>query len=313
MSELATSGARLPGEAVVEQALRKQALAVTRQGRTRWRFALANGRSFAVSARLAADWLLLQSAPFDWPAAAGLWPLLQLDARLAGPGKVALASGRPRLAAELPVEEGVDLGVRLAEACADFRRAAAILEGETGAGEPAGSGAPEVATEGPAAPEPSALPRLLGEAGWSAGERAPRRWAVDLDTPGSFHQALVEEDAAGSVRLAAELAVTPALGAAGLRALAWLLLEANGCVRLARAAAGEQAASARFEVRFASPPVAEELGHALASLSVACRDFAREARALASEEVAGVYLALRNGATEAGGKEQPATNRARAR
>jgi hypothetical protein len=305
------AASRLPGEAMVDLALRKQALEVTSAGRGGWRFALANGRPFAMSARLGADWLVLQGAALERPAPADLWPLLRSGGRLAGPGKLAIAGGRLQLAAELPVAEEIDLGTRVAEACADFRRAAAILEGHDGGDEGDGPGAPDPATEAAPASEPSPLPRLLAEAGWSASERAAGRWAVDLDMPGSFHQALVAAGGGGSVLLTADLAAA-AMGPAGRRALALLLLEANGCVRLARAAA-TGAESARFEVRFASAPLPAELDRALASLSIACRHFAREARALASEEIALTYLALRGSATPAGRGGRPIPNRALAR
>jgi hypothetical protein len=134
----------------------------------------------------------------------------------------------------------------------------------------------------------------VSEAGWPVSGSDREGLRVDLDVPGAFHQARVE-DHHGGVRFAADIVRIEPLRTTTRPALALLLLSASALVRMARAAvertSGEEAV--RFEVVFDAAPSAAEIAHALSALSVACRGFAREAKALADEAVAMRYLELR--------------------
>jgi len=141
-----------------------------------------------------------------------------------------------------------------------------------------------------------ALRELCAEAGWECTERRGGGLLVNLEVPGSFHQAMLERTARGQVVLATQLAAcdgtTPRLCR---HALGLLLLRACAVIRMARAAAHISGAEAapRFEVVFDSAPCASELRHALCALSAACRLCGQEAEVLqADERVAREYVAM---------------------
>jgi hypothetical protein len=116
---------------------------------------------------------------------------------------------------------------------------------------------------------------------------------IDLDVPGRWHRVRVDTRGDRDVRLAVEIGGGGAVSPLTQQALGVLLLSANGAVRLARAAVkADSKQAATFEVAFGALPSASELDLALSALSVACRLFGREAKALEDENVARRYLEL---------------------
>ncbi len=107
---------------------------------------------------------------------------------------------------------------------------------------------------------------------------------VALDVREDFVQAVLDRSPQGDVLVAVSLAATePLLAPACVQAVAVLLLRAAGAVRMVRATA-RQDAGPGFEVHLGPEPLADELGRALAALSVAWRLAGREADVLARDE-----------------------------
>jgi hypothetical protein len=278
--------------------------------RTVWRGDLCNGTNVRVGARLEGDWLLMKARLAFGSRLSGAidpWSLLQANADLPGSVKFVVLPADPGLhaRAELPVAAGVDLGQRLAQACAGFKQAAAVharlikKSGDEAAGSSRGrESVHRQVHAGRCESEHIDLPGLCEEAGWNSTERPDGTNVVVLDLPDDFAPAQVEVGSCGTLRVATE--IPPSGGTPPprcRRALGVLLLRAGGVLRLARAAAqlsppgAEASPAVRFEVVFDSLPRATELAHALAALSVACRLYRREAMLLREDErLATAYL-----------------------
>lgn len=299
----------------IHAALEKCATSVELVGRGRWTCVLANGTEVCVGAHVADNWLLLD-APFE----ARLAPLIQgaaatdLDlslrasdllrrnATLAGGVKFAVLSQAPRtrLRAEVPLDEEVDVGRRVRQACAGFKAAASA----PAAHHPVSSA--HAADDGGSAVD---LRCLCSATQWSFIERDAMTVAVDLEVPGGFRQAMVEAAESGGVVASVDIATCTALASPPCQA-AWglLLLRACGVVRMVRAAAhaGDGGAPrSRFEVVFADVPAPAELAHALATLSVACRLVDREAGVLAHDAAVATEYLRRWNTNEAEQSTQP--------
>jgi hypothetical protein len=275
-----------PSRIAIADALAKHASAVQPAGHERWTLVLANGTDFAATARADDGWLVLE-APFDQepPSPARAWQWLRWNASLEGGARFALRPDATAACAcaDLPIEDDVDLARRVGEACRGLTAAKELVSGV----EPVDSA---LAGHGG-----GALADLCRETGWEFVDRDGGRLAVDLDVPGSFHQATVAVHGGG-------VAVTvPVLDAAASAARApvceeavgLLLARVCGVVRLARVVGTmrDGVPGARFEVVFASRPCAAELTHAFAALSVAARIAAREATVLwSNESVADAYV-----------------------
>jgi len=289
-------------EAMIGAALEQCAEKVESVGRGRWRIGLANGKPFAATARLEDGWLVLEARPALPRPTALLWELLTLNGAIGSGSKLTLPpdGGALHLRAEVPAWDDASVTQRLVEACRSLEEA----HGCVGSGklvQPA-PGATVTTVDVREKADAGDLPQLLSEAGWPRAERKREDLAVQLDVPGAFYQACVEVRARGEVRIGVEVAAAETFSPAVRRALGRLLLVGSGLVRLVRAAAATNGAgdSARFEVGFRSLPSAAELDVALGALSVACRCFGREAKALAREDVASTYLEL-------GGWAEPAS------
>jgi hypothetical protein len=230
------------------------------------------------------EWIAL-AADLPRGGARSPWHALLRNAELTGPAKLVLSPGgrEIEIRAELPVDEGVDVGARLREAQAAMRQAAG--------GPPS---ACDDASYESFEPEAIDLGAAAEEAGWPFVRRASGRIAVDLDVPDLFCQAIVEPRGT-SCRARVVLAVVSSPSALVRSALAVLLLALTASVRMVRAGAIErEGETAVFvEADIAAPASARELHHALAALAVACRMAGREATALADDGVAGLYLAAR--------------------
>ena len=216
---------------------------------------------------------------------------------MAGFAKLVLADdGSPRLRAELPVLEGVDLAARVRETCSGFeaewprktitRRAAASLAGDA---------------------EPVDLKLLCSEAGWPFAERGGRKLAVELEVRGGFCQALLDVRRKRGVRISCEIATLDAIPEECRQAIGGFLLAASGLVRMGRASVNTNGTSpvAQFEVVFGTAPSPSEISSALESLSVGCSLCGEEIKTLQVPAIAERYLALRGwGASPAGRRNE---------
>ena len=299
----------------VPEVLRDCGLTLVAAGPQRWSVALPEALR-ETEVRLEAGWLFFDSPPPDGAGRRSAWELLQANPSLAGPAKFALEPGRElRLKAELPVDDVSHLASRARAVCRGFTNAGAVVArprmeprgavpgsvGPESATEFAGGGevGPESASAPPGEPVPTgssareSFGALCEEAGWSFTERSRERLMVALDVPGAFYQASVEPFSGDSVLISAELARLDVVTALGRRALSYLLLNACGLVRLARATAvvrEDGPTSIGFEVRLELPLSAVELDHSLSSLSAAARLCGREVKALCVERLATAYL-----------------------
>ena len=284
----------LPAETAIAAALAKQAAAVDAVGPGRWAFTLSNGSPLAARARVDDGWLLIDAAlgagaPPAAPASR-VWEMLQWNATLAGGIRFVLGPQRfgargARVCAELPLDDEVDLGRRIGEACAGLKAAKRRMTGGASAGGTCGDAAGED------------LSALCRQTGWAFLAREGRL-AVDLEVPGAFQQAVVETREDQHVAVSVPVLDAAVAGAAPpatvcRQALGLLLVRVGGIVRMARAAAEprEGAPRARFEVVFGTRPCAAELQHAFAALSIACRVAGREAAVLWGDaDVARTYV-----------------------
>jgi hypothetical protein len=279
-------------EFAIGESLEKCASLVERVGQGEWNFILNNGSMLLASARADEHWLHL-----DAPLKNGTsrnqdaWQLLNMNRGLRGLSKLTFLPGEPtpRVRAEIPLDEDVDLQRRLPEACAGLKAAAGYLHGEKNE-QPKGDSLTD--SGGQECRDAAGLRNLCMESGWKFTERTATKLAVDLEVRSGFYQAIVEEQARGAVSIAVELTPDSAVfGEISKRALGTLLLRASSAVRLARGSVREGGEGAGFEVSFQTTPSAGELGHSLSALTVACELCGREAVAMQDEFVAKNYLA----------------------
>jgi len=244
-----------------------------------WTFTWDNGGPHGVTAKFQDNWLKFESECHGLvPSSREIWAALERNASLPGPAKVVLnTEGALRLRSELQLWEGVDLTKRVRETRIAFEAAWKRRE------------------DASSASPPLDIKTLCSEAGWPFTERGGQTLAVSLETPGSFHQAILTPAGHG-VRICCELARLDSLTDPSRRAVASLLLRASGVVCMARASlgTGEGTQIAQFDVVFESAPTASEISIALESLSVACSICGEaEIKTLQSPVIAERYLALR--------------------
>lgn len=257
-------------------------------GRDHWRLALTNGHSLAVSARRDEGFLLLDADTGVSATLEQLAPLVGRSRELPAAVKFALCGGSSavRLRAEFPLpEESGAIADRIREHIEGMRSASDRLHDWVSC---------EAAGEGMACPEPEgdgqAIAELLKEAGWQYHERQGGALLADLATGGRFLQAEVEPCGAGA-RFRVTLYHNDLAGGAGRQELCLYLLKANAALWYVRAFLQPEGEgiSAGFEVRVESEPSTAEARHALAALSVAGRQCAREIEVLNDGAVAGIY------------------------
>jgi hypothetical protein len=283
-------------ETKIAEALKTCSASVEWAGSGRWNLALANGKSFTLSARIDDGWLMLDAPVRDRVTRDEMWDLVRLNATLQGLSKFVLMPDNRsiHLRAELPLMEDLceddydyevdSVAERLQEACAGLKAAFGRL----------GSEPIRLADSGRAdETRLQELKRLCADAGWPFTERSEGMLAVELDTPEGFYQALVEQQHAGA-RVSTEITRCASLGETSRQALSALLLKCGALVRLARPSIEEtdNSVAARFEVSFGGMPTAIEVRSALSSLSVACAICSREARVLGDPSIAKQYLAI---------------------
>jgi len=261
-----------------------------------WRLTLSNGFSLAVSARRDEDFLLLDADTGVSPSMERLVALAERAQELPTAVKFALRRGSSaiRLRGEFPLpEENGAAAHRIQEHLDGMRNASHQFRDWTSS---------EAAGDGMASPEPDSngqaiaesLMEVLREAGWKYHERPGGALLADLETGSQFLQAEIGHCGAGA-RFRVTLYRDDATGDAAEQALCLYLLEANAALRYARAFLRRdgEGLSAGFEVRVESEPSAAEASHALAALSVAARQCAREIEVLKDGSVAGIYRSAR--------------------
>jgi hypothetical protein len=254
-------------------------------GDSGWRFTLLNGAPHVVTAKTDGAWLLLEAdCSGEAQRPEGFWDALVRNASFAGLAKLVLAhDGSPRLRAELPVQEGVELTARVRETCRGFETAWSHKDDHSS---PAASPAVDA--------EPVDLNRLCSEAGWPFAERGSQKLAFELEVRGGFCQALLVSTERG-VRISCEIATLDAIPAECRQAVGGLLLAASGLVRMGRGSvnANRTPPVAQFEVVFGTAPSPSEISSTLESLSVGCSLCGEEVKTLQVPAIAERYLALR--------------------
>jgi hypothetical protein len=284
----------------IAMSLEKSEATITQTGRGRWELALVNGKSVSATAMLLDGWLSIDVPVSDLINHADLWKLLMLNASLVGLSKFVLMPDHRsvRLRCDISLEQDDDefatnlvtgSTTRVQEACMDMKSALARFQDQ----KPGGSVKLNPAFDNQEVATPDHLRRVCEDVGWKFTERASGKYVVDLEAPGEFFQATVEQRSAGA-RVSAEVARLNAPAESSRHALAMLLLRAGALVRMARPAIEEDESQigARFEVVFRELPRAFELAHALSSLSVACTLCGREAKAVQDEIIAKEYLTI---------------------
>jgi hypothetical protein len=284
-------------EASLARAIRQSIYRHTHPARGRWGFEFVDGPSPGISGILDDDWFLVESA---WPSGASMSPedLLRAQEGLGGLNKfVDPGHGLPTcVQAEIPVGDGIPFVARLGETLS-------ALFAAQGSAASIPQSRPPVIPESPEPSGQSALAKILRETRWSHHERDDASIAVDLESNRGYRQARLVVSAGGDFSARVEMADWRSPSTCSRAAAARMLLCANHATRMARAAAREEEDRwrFRFEVRLGTPPSERELHHVLGTLSVACRQWTRELRALEEDSIARAYLAAR-----AVGVEDPA-------
>lgn len=295
-------------ESQIAASLERCARSVKQTSRGRWEFAVVNGKSLPMTARLSEEWLTFDAPVGDRLASRDLWRLLLLNGALGGPCKFVLMRDRSavHLRADLPLQDGEDDvfetgpgnysidATALSEVCSQFKVAFRGFKGE----EMVPRALPQIDSAG-REHWSEALRQRCTEANWPFIERSPGALTIELDVRGCFYQAIVQQRGLGA-HVSVELSSYEGLAGRNRQALSVLMLSAGGQVKLARPAVEEQAnrIAARFEVFFASIPRVTELTHALSALSLASELCGREAKAIQDDTVARHYLAIANTAAE---------------
>jgi hypothetical protein len=279
-------------ESAIEETLRTHQPQLRRLGFGRWSSVFANGAAHALTVRIIDDdWLVMEALLRETSTPADLWEHLNLNGRLGGLCKVVLGveNRSLRLRAEIPLGEEIDLERRLRQACASFEATLSALGGSGHTDEPL-----PLLTE--LRDSSCDLGALCAEAGWAWNQRSGVV-LVELNERRAFHQATLEAEAGGPVRIHVDLVSCGSWPSESRWALAMLLLSASRAVRLARGFATGTGAmlTAGLEIRFGSAPSALELARSLAALSTACALAGGEAQALEDLSIARAYLGVQGG------------------
>lgn len=291
--------------AEVQVFLEGRGSSVESRGTGHWRITLPGKRPLAVDAQMDAEWLTLRCVNVSGRSASRqelprLWQFLCLQRSLEGGVRAAIDSDHDRiyLAADISLDERVDVAQRLASACAGFRGGACLLANKPlDAYDPA-----QPAAEPSAAPSASLeLAALVGELDWQSVRRSPERFAFELEVPGIHPTALLEKRADQPLSIHVELIRRDGLSLASRQAMALLLLVASDHFRLIRPVAHDEGEVTRvgLEVAWNSDPAVSELQDALAAMSLACRACVLELEALVDESLALAYTRIRGWSSSA--------------
>jgi hypothetical protein len=258
-----------------------------RLSRFAWILRLADDRvNGPVTAELEDDWLVLRTRAAC--AYGSSWRLVEACSGIAGPTKVVAHRPDPwvSLAADIPMDDEVNVPARVQEAIAGIAMLAERLgNGAASEFDDRDAGDPLLARTWQEA--------LLEEIRWPYSERAAAGVCVELEATEGLFVAALEHRANGSLVASLELARAEAVPEASREAIATLLSTAAAELRLVRPTAAQigDVWVAGMEVVFATKPCAQELAHALSTLSVAARQAGREAQVLMSTDLARRYLA----------------------
>ncbi len=257
-------------------ALKRHAARVEQAGPGRWRLWLRNGAAHQGTARVESGWLTVDFAPAGRPPA-DPWAMLLANAEAPAGVKLTMdeGCGTSHLIGELSLafDESCELDRRVGELLGGVGGVKDLLTVSKGGKRPAAheGGAPREVSAPPDAP----AAELCREADWPFTERSEGCVAVALEVQRQPFQAVVKPGSNGGLVASVTLAggrEPPRVS--HRRALALLLLSASRSVRLARAAAVEEA-DGRFEARLEAAlrlgAGAGDLTDALSALSVACR------------------------------------------
>lgn len=275
-------------EQAIEGGLRASASAFVAAADGRWHFELANGMRTSVTARLAGEWLEVTApAPDGRSASSGdAWSLLRFNARLAGPGRLALArrDERPHLRAELFLDDTTDVAAQVAALCEETREALHALQvGSEATDWPRNT----VKTEpGP----PAHLAEWCADAGWPCSERSSGELAVTI---GAL-PARVGLSAGGRLRAVVELADAAAYAPVCRHAAGLLLLRVSALVRSVKGIVDTSADGAEtLGLAVVDQEVSSAaIDRALSALTVATALVARETNVLRHESIAREYLGI---------------------
>ena len=271
--------------------LGKCADAMEPAGPWRWRCAVQNGARLSIAANLEEGFLHLACHPEETRDGICVPEHALLgNGALAGGVKLALdeSSSSLRLHTDIAVLEEKQLFDRFWWAIDGFHDGCLLLK------------SPAV-RHNYASTEPTdfgyGLGELLREAAWPMAERGPNDFTAELDAD-SATKARIRMSKTGVV-LNLELIPESPMEEPSRRALALFLLTASSKLRLVRAyaAKSEDGWSFGMQVSLPAAPATEEINHALAALSVAHGQIAREARVLLDGAAACCYLAARDTST----------------
>ena len=287
---------RFPNEAAatVFRVLDKCSSELSPDGPWRWKCAVQNGTRLPISASFDDGFLQLACRPgVIRKSADALERALLGNGALAGGVRLALdgASGALHLRTDILLLDETQLLDRFHRALDGFHHGAHLLKSLD-----SDSCSSPSETRHAAAPGIS-LAELLSETKWTTTERGPNDYSVELDAasapPATIK--LTENGVVASV----ELVRSKATAETTRQALAVFLLTTSSVLRMARAYAvkTDEQMSFGFQVGLPHAPAAEEIDDALAALSVAYRNCARETSVLLNDLAARSYLSAREDST----------------
>lgn len=279
------------GPDAMTDALHLCAGSVQRTAHAAWQFALRNGKSLSVEARLDGAWLRLTNPLQLTELPDPLWRLLTVNAELPAGARVAIPPrGARAILVDVFVENEASAPDRAHSACATLMQAASIVAGTH---ESTGDRCADPPSDGDRISAGARVCELISEAGWPNKPLADGTIEVPLEARGGPYQTLVEPHGDG---LRARVAVASGtMGRDSREAVGALLLVASAALTSVRAAAESEGSVGRirFEALLPPAPTAAEWDRTLGSLASACEHFGAEARALSAESLAREYLRVK--------------------
>ena len=278
----------------IHNALKTNAAKVTQNTPWDWSFDLGKSKAFRGTAKVDQGFLhldvdLRKTEIGGSITAESIWDLLHLNAKTEYGVKFVLG-GRPasvRLRADIPLADGPDLcSAKIREATLGMHRALRLFQGA--------ADSTRLDSPNPARSEVD-LPALLGEVGFSFSQRA-NGLVVRLGVPGEFFEATIGECKLRGTVASVELQACNGWPNECRTALGLMLLSATAHLRMVCASAGlidDHQTAARFEVIFQGLLSAANLNHGLSALSVACRRWGKEVKAIRDVKISRTYLRTR--------------------
>lgn len=260
-------------------------------GPWRWLCTVQNGKRLPITAAYGEGFLHLACWPEgSQPGACTLEDAVLGNNLLTGGVKVVVdgSSGRLHLQSDIVVAEESQLLDRFWWALDGFHDGCQLLLS------PASGLSCEIS--GPAACG-AELSELLRETSWALTERGPSEFSVEIDKD-SLTTADIQMNKSG-MALTVELVRANGLAEATRRALALFLLTVSAGLRFVRCYGTESDGGWTFGMQVSLPakPKTEEIDHALAALTIARRQCARETCVLLDDAAARCYLAARTTST----------------